>query len=102
MLGNTKPFSMALIFLGQSTCALCCQFLMPGEQVKGLPAISNTIHPLYKYFDCGFHLQCFQNWDKKEEALNLIKEEKQKFKNSEYFKEMAAKYGIPKWLEEDD
>ncbi|AEW00893.1 hypothetical protein A4D02_13110 [Niastella koreensis] len=93
---------MALIFLGQSTCALCGQLLMPGEQVKGLPAISNTIHSLYKYFDSGFHLQCFQNRDKKEEALILIKEKKQKFKSSEYFKEMAAKYGIPKWLEEDD
>jgi len=40
---------MALIFLGQSTCAICGQFLMPGEQVKGLPAIFNTIHPLYKF-----------------------------------------------------
>ncbi|WP_205513095.1 hypothetical protein [Longitalea arenae] len=90
---------MALIFLSQSTCAICGHFLMPGEHVKGLPAISNTIHPL---FYCGFHLQCFQNWEKKEEALNLIKEEKQKFKNSEYYIEMVTKYGIPKWLEDDE
>ena len=74
---------------------------MEGEEVTGLPAISNTSHTLYKYFDCGFHLHCFENWDKKEEALNLIKEEKRKFKNSDHFKEIAAKYGIPKWLEDD-
>ncbi|HYF03139.1 MAG TPA: hypothetical protein VEC36_07175 [Patescibacteria group bacterium] len=74
---------------------------MPDEEITGLPPISDTEHPLHKYFDCGFHLQCFEKWDKKEEIFKLIKEERQKFKESEYFKEMAAKHGIPKWLDED-
>jgi hypothetical protein len=99
-LGTTEPFPMALIFLGHSTCALCGQLLMPGEEVTGLPAISNTNHPLYKYFDCGFHLKCFERWNKKEEALNLIEEEKQQFVTSDYYREMAAKHGKPKWLDE--
>ena len=93
---------MALISLGQSTCALCGQLLMPDEELTGLPPMSDTSHPLYPYFDGGFHLQCFENWDKKEEALNLLKEDKRKFKNSAYYKEMVAKYGIPKWAEKDD
>lgn len=49
---------------------------MPGEETIGLPAISNTNHHLYEYFDRGFHLQCFENWDKKEEAFHLIEVEK--------------------------
>jgi len=93
---------MALIFLGRTACGLCGKILMEGEQITGLPAISNTEHPLYSYFDQGFHLQCFEKWDEKENALNLIKEEKQKFMNSEYYKEMASKYGKPKWLDEQD
>jgi len=91
---------MALIFLGQTTCALCGKLLMKGEDIKGLPAISNTEHPLYSYFDQGFHSHCFDNWDKKEDVLNLFREEKQKFMNSDHYKEMAAKYGKPKWLDE--
>jgi hypothetical protein len=75
---------------------------MTGEEVTGLPAISNTPHPLYEYFDSGFHLQCFEKWDKKEEVLNLLRDEKREYKNTEHFKEMAAKHGIPKRLEEDD
>ena len=74
---------------------------MEGDKVMGLPAISVTGHELYRYFDCGYHLQCFEKWDKKEKVFDLLKESKQKFKNSEYYKEMVAKYGIPKWLEED-
>jgi hypothetical protein len=92
---------MALIFLGQSKCTICGNILEEGEDVIGLPAISNTTHPLYEYFDSGLHLKCFENWDKKNKVKDLIKAEKEKFKNSDYFKEMKEKHGIPKWLEED-
>ena len=84
---------MALIFLGVTECALCGKVLKENDKVTSLPPIGDIQHPLYKYFDAGLHTQCFENWDKKEE--------KRKFKNSEHYKEMAAKYGRPKWLEED-
>ena len=91
---------MALIFLGESTCAICGKLLMEGQAVTGLPAIPKLGHQLYEYFDQGFHQQCFDNWDKKDEALSLIKEGKQKLKNTDQYKEWFAKHGIPKWLDE--
>jgi hypothetical protein len=91
---------MALIFADSTECPLCGNLIKKGEDVIGLPPIADIEHPLYKYFDSGFHLKCFENWNKKEEVLNIIKEEKQKFRNSDYFKEMVAKYGKPKWLDE--
>jgi len=91
---------MALIILGQTACALCGKLLREGEAITGLPAISNTEHLLYKYFDQGFHLECFEKWDKKENAQDLIKAEKQKFIDSDYYKQMVSKYGKPKGLDE--
>lgn len=73
---------------------------MDGEAITGLSAISNKSHPLYAYFDRGFHLQCFENWDRKQEAQNLIEEEKRKLKNTDCYKEMVLKHGISKWLDE--
>lgn len=93
---------MALIFLGLTECALCGKVLQEGDEVTSLPPIGDTQHPLYKYFDAGLHTQCFEKWDKKEEAVRIIKEAKQKFINSAYFKEMISKHGKPKWLDEMD
>lgn len=93
---------MALIFLGQSECPICGKLLMPDEELKALRGIPYPEHPLFHYFDAGMHLQCFENWDKKEEALTLVREEKQKFMNSEEFKAMVLKHGMPKWVEFDD
>lgn len=91
---------MALIILGVTKCALCGKTLQEGEKVTSLPPIGDLQNSLYKYFDAGLHTQCFENWDKKEEVSGVIKVEKQKFINSDYFKEMIAKHGIPKWLDE--
>lgn len=91
---------MALIFSGQSACALCGQLLQEGEKITGLPASAFTDHPLHPYFDRGFHLECFDNWDKKAEALNHIKEGMKQFKDTNYYKEMVTKYGKPKWMDE--
>ena len=91
---------MALIFLGLTECALCGKVLQESDAVTSLPPIADEQNPLYKYFDAGLHTQCFENWDKKEEVLKVIKEEKQKFINSDYFKEMVSKHGKPKWLDE--
>lgn len=91
---------MAIIILGSTKCALCDKLLQQGEDVSSLPPISDIPNPLYKYFDAGLHTRCFENWDKKEEVLRIIKEENQKFLNSDYFKKMVSKYGKPKWLDE--
>lgn len=91
---------MALIILGLTECALCGKVLQEGSEVTSLPPIADRQNPLYKYFDAGLHTQCFENWDKREEVLGIIKEERQKFINSDYFKEMVSKYGKPKWLDE--
>ena len=91
---------MALIFLGSTKCVLCGNLLQRGEDVSSLPPISDIQHSLYKYFDAGLHTQCFENWDKKEEVLRVIKVENQKFINSDYFREMVSKYGKPEWLDE--
>ena len=91
---------MALIFLGVTECAICGKVLQKGNAVTSLSPIADKQNPLYKYFDAGLHKQCFENWDKKEEVLRIIKVEQQKFINSDYFKEMVSKHGKPKWLDE--
>ena len=91
---------MALIFLGSTKCVLCDELLLQGEKVSSLPPISDITNPLYKYFDAGLHTQCFENWDKKEEVLKVIKEENQKFINSDFFRKMVSKYGEPEWLDD--
>ena len=93
---------MALIFLGLTECALCRKILHEGEEVTSLSPIADKQHPLYQYFDAGLHTQCFENWDKKEEVLKVIKVEKQKFRDSDYFKAMVSKFGKPKWVDETD
>ncbi|HOZ87108.1 MAG TPA: hypothetical protein PL029_05070 [Bacteroidia bacterium] len=83
---------MALIFSGHTACALCGEILKEGDMIEGLPPLSEKTHPLYKYFDCGFHKSCFDSWDKKTEALALLNEEQRKFKHSDYYREMSAAY----------
>ena len=90
---------MALIFLGSTACAVCGQLLLDKDDVAGLPPLANTQHPLYKYFDAGFHASCFAKWDEKEEALRVLEEERQNYLNSDYFKEMVLKHGKPEWLD---
>ena len=91
---------MALIFLGSTECALCGKILQQGDEIYSLPPIGDKKYPLYEYFDAGLHKQCFENWDKKEEVLSVVKVERQKFLDSDYFKEMVSKFGRPKWLDE--
>ena len=93
-------FFMALIFLGLTECAICGKVLQKGEEVTSLPPIADKQNPLYKYFDAGLHTTCFENWDKKEVVVKVIKEAKQLFLDSDYFKEMVSKFGKPKWLDE--
>ncbi len=84
---------MAIIISGQSVCPLCGNPLFEKDEIIGLPAISDTRHPLYHYFDQGFHLACFQNWGKKEEIENILLKEMNIFEQSDYFKEILRKHG---------
>lgn len=84
---------MALIFLDSSICPLCGKVLTAGEEIIGLPSISDNTHKLYQFFDNGFHQSCFANWEFKEEVANILREEEAKFKDSANFKEMESKYG---------
>lgn len=70
---------MALILLGQSKCPICDQVLMDNNSLIALPAISDVNHPLWEYFDNGFHTFCFNNWDKKSEILKILEQENIKF-----------------------
>jgi hypothetical protein len=87
---------VALICEGNTKCALCGKQILQGGDIIALPAISETDHILYKYFDEGFHLKCFEVWDKKSEIEYLLSQDQKHFKDSEYFKEMKSRYGNPK------
>lgn len=89
---------MALIFKGVTQCAICNKVLQESDAIIGLPASSNTSHPLYTYFDCGFHHSCFDKWEHKATVQQIIDEERKAYENSDYHKEMVAKYGLPKYL----
>ena len=60
---------MALILLGKSSCGLCGNLLLDSETIVALLAIADATHPLFAYFDWGFHRACFQAWEHRDEAL---------------------------------
>jgi hypothetical protein len=66
---------MAIIILGKSRCPICGELLQEGDEITGLPAISDLANPLYPYFDAGFHKSCFENWDKRNEIEAILKKE---------------------------
>lgn len=66
---------MALIFLGKTECALCGKIFIDGDDIIGLPPISDIAHPLYKYFDTGMHKSCYNKWDKKDEIQAALRKE---------------------------
>jgi hypothetical protein len=73
---------MALLILGKSTCSLCGGLLQAGEDLVGLPALKNTSHSLYAYFDQGFHQRCFAQWQHREAATAAVRADQQHFKDS--------------------
>jgi hypothetical protein len=73
---------MALILLGKSTCHLCDELLHAEEDLVGLPALADTSHPLYTYFDQGFHQRYFAQGQHRETALAEVRVDQQRFKDS--------------------
>ncbi|RYY69458.1 MAG: hypothetical protein EOO13_09495 [Chitinophagaceae bacterium] len=70
---------MALVFLGKTNCSLCGKLLGEKDQITSLPAISDVSHDLYAYFDSAFHQRCFDKWYYKNEAMETLKKDKEKF-----------------------
>ncbi len=93
---------MALIIIGSTKCALCGKILLQGDDIRGLPAFADEGQPMYEYSDAAFHAHCYDRWPEREEALRLIEVKKQELIDSDYFKEMLAKYGWPDWLKQSD
>ena len=91
---------MALIFLGQSVCPICGQILKEGEDVIGIGPASDKDSELYPYFDCGYHLDCFTNWEKKDEITRILHEEKEAFHRTDYFRSMLKKHGPPDYIQD--
>ena len=85
---------MVLIFLGKSLCPLCGRLLLKGEQLTALPAIADTTHPLYDYFDAGFHQTCFDQWDGRE-ATREARLNRQLWEASPEYAQLVAEFGKP-------
>lgn len=86
---------MALILLGKSSCALCGRPLLAGEPLTALPAIADTTHPLYGYFDAGFHRTCFEHWDGREAAHKAVLLNQQRWEASPEYAQLVAKFAKP-------
>ena len=86
---------MALLFLGKSTCSLCGELLHAGEDLVGLPALADTSHPLYPYFDQGFHQKCFAQWQHRETALAAVRTDRQRFQDSTEYQQLLQQFGEP-------
>lgn len=89
-----------MIFLDRTKCAICGNVLATGDEVTGLPAFATKDSPLYPFSDAGFHTSCYEKWDKREEVEQIIAQKHKEFIESDFFKDMLAKYGRPKWLDE--
>jgi hypothetical protein len=86
---------MALILSGRSSCSLCGNRLLDGEPVTALPAIADQTHPLLDYFDSGFHHACFEAWQHRDEALQSVRLDRNRFEESPEYKEMLTKFEKP-------
>ncbi|MGI4737519.1 MAG: hypothetical protein ACRYG7_20320 [Janthinobacterium lividum] len=86
---------MALLLLGKSTCSLCDGLLHAGEDLLGLPALVDTSHPLYPYFDQGFHQGCFARWQHRETALAAVRADQQRFQDSAEYQQLLRQFDKP-------
>jgi hypothetical protein len=86
---------MALILLGKSLCPLCGRLLLEGEAMTALPALADTAHPLYDYFDAGFHQTCFEQWDSREATQEAVRLGRQRWEASPEYAQLVAEFGMP-------
>lgn len=86
---------MAIILRGKSLCPLCGRLLLEGESLTALPAIADTAHPLYNFFDSGFHQGCFDEWAYRKEALEEARLDRQHWETSPEYQQLVAQFGKP-------
>jgi hypothetical protein len=86
---------MALLLLGKSTCRLCGELLRAGEDLVGLPTLADKGHPLYAYFDQGFHQSCFARWEHREAALAAVRADQQHFAESAAYQQLLQQFCKP-------
>jgi len=89
---------MALIFFGQTNCAICGNILTENDEFVGLPAFADSDSSLYPFSDAAFHKSCYDNWGKRQEVESVIEERRKELLQSDQYKHFEAKYGKPKWL----
>lgn len=66
---------MAIVFDGETTCALCDKKLQENESLVLIPAFfEDSLHSLWKYTDVGFHRDCFMQWERKVELVSEFNE----------------------------
>lgn len=95
---------MALIIIGSTKCGICGKILSAKDEITGLPPSSSHDNPLHHYFDQGFHQSCFDNWEKKNEVLEIVKKER----NESYFAKRVCKrcnpnlyYNVPEFTKDE-
>jgi hypothetical protein len=86
---------MALLLIGRSACRLCGEPLRAEYDLAGLPALADTSHPLYDYFDQGYHQSCFARWEHREAALAAVHTDQQRFTESAVYQQLLQKFGKP-------
>ena len=84
---------MAVILLGKSSCGLCGNLLLDSETIVALPAIADAKHPLFAYFDRGFHSACFQAWEHRDEALLAARLDRQHYEESQEYQTLSQQFG---------
>lgn len=84
---------MALLLLGRSTCRLCGEPLRAGEDLAGLSALADTSHPLYDYFNQGFHQRCFARWEHRDAALAAVHADRQRLAESAAYQQLLQQFG---------
>jgi hypothetical protein len=61
---------MALIILGKTTCSICDEPLMDGEDlVSTTHFIGDRADPLWRFSDSAMHSNCFSTWSHRAEFV---------------------------------
>lgn len=89
---------MSLIFTEESKCSICREVLKTNDAIISWTAFLNDDHKFWQFSDSGMHLECFTNWEYKEEFEDLYKYQPQIDFEDPALKEYIGTYGIPDWL----
>jgi hypothetical protein len=64
---------MALIFRGETKCALCDTVLKVDDAIVATSHfIADRQHPLWRFSDAAMHKTCFLEWDRRQAFVDLF------------------------------